>query len=83
MSLSEAREVAGMILDTRGSSFNRALRDLLWLQVVLIEEWRRTARPERAQFERRADAILSTFWAGATGEVPSGPGHTVGQHDKS
>jgi hypothetical protein len=82
MSLAEAREVASMIVDTRGSSFNRALRDLLWLQVVLIEQWRRTARPERDQFERRADAILATFWAGATAGVPSGAGHTVGHHDK-
>lgn len=81
MSLAEAQQVSSMLLESRGLAVNRALRDLLWLHVVLIEQWRRTPVPERDQFEGRADAVLATFWAGATASVPSGRRHTVKQHD--
>lgn len=35
------------------------LLDQLWLRAVMLEQWRRTSRSERDDFERRADRILA------------------------
>lgn len=65
LSIAGAELVAARLLAERGLPSAVAMRDLLWLRAVLIEQWRRTPAPERRRFERRADRILEHCWAGA------------------
>lgn len=57
-----ARQLAAELIDGRGSdpTIERRLEQL-WLLAVLIEQRRRTPTAERADFDRRADHILTAL----------------------
>ncbi|HEY4897750.1 MAG TPA: hypothetical protein VII01_16895 [Solirubrobacteraceae bacterium] len=82
LSISGAELTAARLLAERGLPSAVALRDLLWLRAVLIEQWRRTPVLERRRFERRADRILEHCWAGAGSFDPSDATDTVERNEK-
>lgn len=82
LSIAGAELVAARLLAERGLPSAVAMRDLLWLRAVLIEQWRRTPVRERRRFERRADRILEHCWAGASSLDPSDAPLTVERYEK-
>jgi hypothetical protein len=58
MSSADTERVCAQLLAGRGSPSAVALRELIWLRAVLIEQWRRTPVVERDRFAQRADRIL-------------------------
>lgn len=82
LSISGAQLTAARLLAERGLPSAVALRDLLWLRAVLIEQWRRTPVLERRRFERRADRILEHCWAGAGSLDPSDATDSVERNEK-
>jgi hypothetical protein len=66
MSLTDAERFSERLLVERSGASAAMLRDVLWLRVVLIEQWRRVSLDERRAFERRADRILAALWVSAS-----------------
>lgn len=82
MSLQEAERLNGRLVASRGSSPAVALRELLWLRAVFVEQRRRTAAAERCRFDRRADRILAQLWTTKPSVGPSETTITVGRNGK-
>jgi hypothetical protein len=61
MSVDEAASLAAELVEVSCTPAVRRTLDQLWLRSVLIEQWRRTNRVERAAFEARANRILSAL----------------------
>lgn len=61
MPLEETERLSERLLDCRGTQSAAALRELIWLRAILIEQQRRTPAIERARFGRRADNLLATL----------------------
>jgi hypothetical protein len=83
MSLSDAQRLGAVLVATRASASAPAMRELLWLRAVLIEQWRRTSAAERRRFEKRADSVLERFWTASRARAnPSEAMNTVKRDDK-
>jgi hypothetical protein len=82
MSLEEAERLDETLVTYRGSTPAVALRELLWLRAVLVEQRRRTAPDERYRFDRRADRILAQLWTTTASGGPSETTITVERNGK-
>jgi hypothetical protein len=82
MSLQDTERLSEQLLDRRGSRSAVALRELLWLRAILIEQQRRMPAIERARFGRRADGILTALAAGLETKSLSAAATNVRRHER-
>lgn len=82
LSGAEALHIRSELVSSRGTAEAQSLRDALWMRTVMIEQFRRTPRAERAAFARRANRLLRRCLAAGDEPVPSAAVHTVASDDK-
>jgi hypothetical protein len=82
MSLDAAKAMRDELFELRGSPAAVAIRDALWLRVVLVDYCQRLGAAERARFERRADRILGRYSADPQSRFLSETTITVGRNGK-
>jgi hypothetical protein len=78
----DALRIRERLLSGRGTPEAQLLRDALWMRAVMIEQFRRTPRAERAAFARRANRLLRRCVGADHDAVPSVAAHTVRSDDK-